>query len=111
MPGQGESRGDNSRSRGSRLRAFFGAWSGGERRGQNPIWLTVYSDMITNLTLFFLMMFAITRLGLDEQASLIGALEKYFRLIFAILFRYFLKDSIFSIFCKNSGDWSKKDSL
>jgi len=78
MPGQGEARGDNSRSRGSRLHAFFG-WFGGERRGQNPIWLTVYSDMITNLTLFFLMMFAITRLGLDEQTSLIGALEKYFR--------------------------------
>jgi len=35
--------------------------------------------MITNLTLFFLMMFAVTRLGLDEQASLIGALQKYFR--------------------------------
>ena len=79
MPEQGKTRGDSSRSRGSRLRAFFGVWSDGERRGQNPIWLTVYSDMITNLTLFFLMMFAITRLGLDEQTSLIGELQKYFR--------------------------------
>jgi len=35
--------------------------------------------MITNLTLFFLMMFAITRLGIDQQTSLLGALEKYFR--------------------------------
>lgn len=40
-----------------RLRQFL------EPVRESPIWLTVYSDMMTNLMLFFLMLFALTQRG------------------------------------------------
>ncbi|MEW6556680.1 MAG: flagellar motor protein MotB [Elusimicrobiota bacterium] len=39
---------------------------GGER-ATTPIWLTIYSDMMTNLMLFFLMLWALTRATLETQ--------------------------------------------
>jgi chemotaxis protein MotB len=34
-----------------------------------PIWQTIYADMMTNLMLFFLMLYAMTRLDLDARAK------------------------------------------
>jgi chemotaxis protein MotB len=49
--------------------------SGDDNQGAN-IWLTIYSDMTTNLTLFFLILYAFTRLGATQQQSLYTALRK-----------------------------------
>lgn len=49
-----------------------------ERRGRSPIWLTIYSDMMTNLTLFFLMMFAVNRLKTDTRDSIVKTIEMEF---------------------------------
>ena len=48
------------------------------RRSLSPIWLTVYSDLVTNLTLFFLLLYAFTRLGTDQRADVISGLSKSF---------------------------------
>ena len=36
-----------------------------ERRESTPIWLLIYSDLMTNLMLFFLMLFGLTQMGGD----------------------------------------------
>jgi chemotaxis protein MotB len=48
------------------------------RRRVSPIWLTVYSDMVTNLMVFFLMLFALTRLHANERDRIFQALKKEF---------------------------------
>jgi chemotaxis protein MotB len=40
-----------------------------QRKKEAPIWLTVYSDMMTNLMLFFLMLFALTQRGQQAMNS------------------------------------------
>jgi len=40
------------------------------------IWLTVYSDMMTNLTLFFLLLFATTRLTTEQKEEIYKAIQK-----------------------------------
>ncbi|MEW6041879.1 MAG: flagellar motor protein MotB [Elusimicrobiota bacterium] len=49
---------------------------GGEGRHvrYSPIWLIIYSDMITNLTLFFLVSYAFTRMDAEKKASLSSTL-------------------------------------
>lgn len=42
-------------------------WWKNNRSDTNPIWLTVFSDMSTNLMLFFLIMFAMTRMSAFEK--------------------------------------------
>lgn len=50
-----------------------------ERRSSSgPIWLTVYSDLMTNLMLFFLMLFAVSRYGVETQERIYKALQKEF---------------------------------
>lgn len=46
---------------------------------EKQIWLTVYSDMTTNLSLFFLILFAFTRLSAPLKAKLFKALQKQFQ--------------------------------
>lgn len=41
---------------------------------EGRIWLTVFSDMVTNLTLFFLMLFAFTRLSSTVREDIFAAL-------------------------------------
>ena len=48
------------------------------RRIENPIWLTVYSDLVTNLTLFFLIDYAFTRLSVDERTEILLGLSRSF---------------------------------
>ncbi|MCS7152072.1 MAG: flagellar motor protein MotB [Endomicrobia bacterium] len=45
------------------------------KQGLN-IWRTVYSDMSTNLTLFFLILFAFTRLSASKREELLQALSR-----------------------------------
>ncbi len=45
---------------------------------EKQIWLTVYSDMTTNLSLFFLILFAFTRLSAPLKTKLFKALQKQF---------------------------------
>ncbi len=51
----------------------------GERRESNPIWLTIFADMSTNLTLFFLLLFALSRLDHCEQTRVVLGLEESFQ--------------------------------
>ncbi len=44
--------------------------------GGSPTWLTVYSDMITNLALFFLLMFALTRIEASKRTEILSGLEE-----------------------------------
>lgn len=46
-----------------------------DSQGTN-IWLTIYSDLTTNLTLFFLILYAFTRMSATQQQSLYMALSK-----------------------------------
>ena len=50
------------------LKKFFK--SDYSQEGESPIWLTVYSDMMTNLMLFFLMLFGLTQVGPDAMRKL-----------------------------------------
>lgn len=50
-----------------------------ERRQMSPIWLTVYSDMMTNLMLFFLMMWGLTRLEVQSREQMLRGLQDSFR--------------------------------
>ena len=45
------------------------------------VWLTIYSDLTTNLMLFFLMLFAITRLSAEEKSRVYNSLRKDFTTI------------------------------
>jgi chemotaxis protein MotB len=44
-------------------------------------WLTVYSDMMTNLMLFFLMLFAMTGLSADEKSRIYDSMKRSFTTI------------------------------
>ncbi len=50
----------------------------GEEESGSMIWLTVYSDMMTNLMLFFLMLFAFTRLQSSVREEVVRALQEQF---------------------------------
>ncbi|MBI5574688.1 MAG: flagellar motor protein MotB [Elusimicrobia bacterium] len=50
---------------------------GGEHAGA-PIWLTIYGDMMTNLMLFFMMLWALTRMSLDAQLTAHASIQKTF---------------------------------
>ncbi|MFA5779625.1 MAG: flagellar motor protein MotB [Elusimicrobiota bacterium] len=50
---------------------------GGEHPGA-PIWLTIYGDMMTNLMLFFMMLWALTRMSFDAQLSAHASIQKTF---------------------------------
>ena len=41
-----------------------------KRRGRSPIWLTIYSDLMTNLMLFFLMLFGTSRMATEVQKTI-----------------------------------------
>lgn len=50
---------------------------GGEHT-RSPIWLTIYGDMMTNLMLFFMMLWALTRMSFDAKLSAHASLQKIF---------------------------------
>jgi len=50
-----------------------------EKRQMSPIWLTIYSDMMTNLMLFFLMMWGLTRLDISNREKMLRGLRDSFR--------------------------------
>jgi chemotaxis protein MotB len=48
----------------------------GRQRRNSPLWLIIFSDMSTNLMMFFLMLFAMTRMSASEKEMLIEGMEK-----------------------------------
>lgn len=50
-----------------------------QRTRENPVWLTIFSDMTTNLMLFFLMLFAMTRMTMTERQMVAEGMENVFR--------------------------------
>lgn len=50
-----------------------------ERRQLSPIWLTIYSDLMTNLMLFFLMLWGVTRVEIQSQQTMLQSLQDSFR--------------------------------
>lgn len=50
-----------------------------QRHQMSPIWLTVFSDLMTNLMLFFLMLWGLTRLESEKQAQMMRGLQDSFR--------------------------------
>lgn len=46
-----------------------------EKPSTQRIWMTVYSDMMTNLMLFFLMLYGVTRLSSMTQTNLVKGLQ------------------------------------
>ena len=46
---------------------------------EEKIWTTVDSDMVTNLMLFFLMLYALTRLSADDRQKIEKGMEEQFR--------------------------------
>lgn len=52
---------------------------GGQRVGGE--WLTVYCDLMTNLMLFFLMLFALTRLPSQDKSKVFNSMKKNFTTI------------------------------
>ncbi|MFH1378775.1 MAG: flagellar motor protein MotB [bacterium] len=47
--------------------------------GDNPIWLTIYSDLMTNLMLFFLLMYGMTIMSDEMRQQIIYGLETKFK--------------------------------
>jgi chemotaxis protein MotB len=45
-------------------------------RRTSPLWLVIFSDMSTNLMLFFLLLFAMTRLSESDRNKLVEGMEK-----------------------------------
>jgi chemotaxis protein MotB len=45
-------------------------------RQENPLWLIIFSDLSTNLMLFFLLMFAMTRLTAAEREMMVESMER-----------------------------------
>ncbi len=45
---------------------------------ESKIWTTVYSDMVTNLMLFFLMLYALTRMTAEMRREIMAGMEKKF---------------------------------
>lgn len=52
--------------------------SGGGDPAESPIWLTIYGDMMTNLMLFFMMLWAVTRMSFESQAIANKSIQKSF---------------------------------
>ena len=50
-----------------------------EKDKGSPIWLTIYSDLMTNLMLFFLMLYGITRLSVEVKATILDAIARQFQ--------------------------------
>ncbi|NIM03084.1 OmpA family protein [bacterium] len=48
------------------------------RRGRSPIWLTIYSDLMTNLMLFFLMLFGTSRMATEVQKTIYKTIRAQF---------------------------------
>lgn len=48
------------------------------KRGRNPIWLTIYSDLMTNLMLFFLMLFGTSRMATEVQKTIYKSMRVQF---------------------------------
>lgn len=48
------------------------------RRGKSPIWLTIYSDLMTNLMLFFLMLFGTSRMASELQKTIYKSIRVEF---------------------------------
>ncbi len=48
------------------------------RRGRSPIWLTIYSDLMTNLMLFFLMLFGTSRMASELQKTIYKSIRVEF---------------------------------
>lgn len=46
---------------------------------EERIWLVVYSDMITNLMLFFLMLYGLSRMSIEDRQNIIKGMEQKFR--------------------------------
>ncbi len=46
---------------------------------KSPVWLTIYSDLMTNLMLFFLMLYGITRMSVDVKSSLLESIASQFK--------------------------------
>lgn len=53
----------------------FKQFYGGQRAGA-PIWLTIYGDMMTNLMLFFMMLWALTRMTFEAQKAAQQSLQR-----------------------------------
>ncbi len=49
------------------------------RQQPSPIWLTIYSDLMTNLMLFFLMLWGLTRIESQNQQNMLQGMEDTFR--------------------------------
>ena len=47
-------------------------------KGDNPLWLTVYSDLMTNLMLFFLMLYGVTRMATAAQPQILDVIQSEF---------------------------------
>ena len=48
------------------------------RRGRSPIWLTIYSDLMTNLMLFFLVLFGTSRMAAELQKTIYKSIRVEF---------------------------------
>ena len=48
------------------------------KRGRSPIWLTIYSDLMTNLMLFFLMLFGTSRMATEVQKTIYKSMRVQF---------------------------------
>jgi len=46
-----------------------------EQRANSPIWLTIYADLMTNLMLFFLMLWGLTRVSLESFSEAADSLR------------------------------------
>ncbi|MFH0948099.1 MAG: flagellar motor protein MotB [Elusimicrobiota bacterium] len=60
-----------------RKKISYSQSSGGER-SRMPIWLTIYGDMMTNLMLFFMMLWALTRMSFDSRIEAQASIQKTF---------------------------------
>jgi len=65
--------------------ALNGAGSGSESTSyqeepveESPVWLTIYSDLMTNLMLFFLMLYGITRMSVDTKTTILDSIAAHF---------------------------------
>ncbi len=45
---------------------------------ESQVWLTIYSDLMTNLMLFFLMLYGITRMSVDMKTTVLDSIASHF---------------------------------
>lgn len=45
---------------------------------ESQVWLTIYSDLMTNLMLFFLMLYGITRMSVDSKITILDSIASHF---------------------------------